>query len=444
MRISPAARQMVAKAKSNSSTTQTRGTIEFLPLHPEQQRLWHQIPNRALLRAGRRFGKTRFLEQRAAKRSYQGLKVGYFTPTYKLLLPTFKRLKRQLKAVTASSSKTDMIIELGNGGLVEFWTLEDEDAGRSRDYDLVIIDEAGLMKKGLRERWEQAIAPTLLDRGGEAIMAGTPKGIDPGNYFYTAATNKDLGWVEFHVPTWSNPLLNRKEVAELPNKYPPLVYQQEFCADFVDWSGAAFFSKESLLDNGQPVEWPTLCDTVFAIIDTAVKDGKRHDGTAVTYFAFIQYDGKPRLVVLDWDIVQIEGSLLVEWLPSVYQRLEEFTQAFRVRMGSTGALIEDKASGSILLQQARRLGWAASAIDGVMTAAGKDGRAVSVSGYVHQGRVKISRHAFDKVVNFKGQTQNHFLSQICGFRIGVDNGADDLTDTFTYGISAALGNSEGI
>jgi hypothetical protein len=113
-------------------------------------------------------------------------------------------------------------------------------------------------------------------------------------------------------------------------------------------------------------------------------------------------------------------------------------------MGSSGALIEDKASGSILLMQAARRGWKAQALDGAMVAAGKDGRALSVSGYHHQGKIKISRYAFDKVVNFKGQTQNHFLSQVCGFRFGVDNGADDLGDCYFYGISSALGNSEGI
>lgn len=401
------------------------------------------MPKLSLIRAGRRFGKTTLFEVRAAKRALQGQKVGFFTPNYKFLLPTFKRLRRQLKIVTESANQTDKIIELETGGLIEFWSLEDEDAGRSRSYDLAIIDEAGLVKKGMRERWEQAIRPTLLDRGGHAIMGGTPKGIDPDNFFYTASNDKSLGWEEFHVPTWANPTLDPAEVADLVNQYPALVYQQEFCADFVDWSGAAFFSKDSLLVDGQPVEFPKTCDLVFAVVDTAVKDGKKHDGTAVTYYAFIEFDRNPRLVILDWDIIQIEGSLLVDWLPNVFRRLEEFTRTFRCLQGSAGAWIEDKASGTILLQQAARNGWPAQALPGDMTAAGKEGRALSVSGYPHRGMVKISREAFEKTVNFKGQTQNHFISQVCGFRQGVDSGADDLLDTFTYGISITLGNSDG-
>ena len=37
---------------------------------------------------------------------------------------------------------------------------------------------------------------------------------------------------------------------------PPLVYQQEYLAEFVDWSGAAFFAREHLLVNGEPIEMP--------------------------------------------------------------------------------------------------------------------------------------------------------------------------------------------
>jgi hypothetical protein len=81
-------------------------------------------------------------------------------------------------------------------------------------------------------------------------------------------------------------------------------YAQEYLADFVDWSGAAFFSREKLLINDQPAPYPTKCDGVFAVIDTAVKTGTDHDATAVTFFAINKYHGIP-LLILDWDIVQI-------------------------------------------------------------------------------------------------------------------------------------------
>ena len=398
---------------------------------------------RVVIRCGRRFGKTTMLERTAIKRAFNGQRVGWFGPKYKLNLPTYKRILRSLGEAVLSKSKVDQIIETQKGGCIEFWTLEDEDAGRSRFYDLAIIDEGSLVKKGLRETWEQAIAPTLLDRKGSAIIAGTPKGIDPENFFYEACTNKTLGWTEFHAPTARNPMLDAEAVAKLKDEYPPLVYQQEYLAEFVDWNGAAFFAESSLLVDGQPVEYPERCDQVFAVIDTALKDGLEHDGTAVTYYAKNKFTGH-KLIILDWDLLQIEGALLEQWLPTVNARCEELAAQLKARWGNSGLWIEDKASGIVLIQQARNRGLPVEAIEMKLTDLGKEGRALSVSGYVYRGEVKISRYAHEKVVNFHGQTRNHFISQVCGYRLGTKTPHGmDLLDTFTYGCAIALGDSDG-
>ena len=88
----------------------------------------------------------------------------------------------------------------------------------------------------------------------------------------------------------------------------------------------------------------------------------------------------------------------------------------------------------------------AQALDTKITAIGKDERAVNASGYVYNGKVKICAPAFYKETEFKGQTRNHLISQVTGFRVGDKNApkrADDLLDTFTYGVNVALGDSEG-
>jgi hypothetical protein len=108
-------------------------------------------------------------------------------------------------------------------------------------------------------------------------------------------------------------------------------------------------------------------------------------------------------------------------------------------------MIEDKDSGTILLQQSLRRGMPATAIDSKLTAMGKDERALSVSGYVYRGQVKYTDHAFNKVTEYKRRTKNHLMDQIESFRMGdKDNKRDDdLLDTFCYGIAVSLGNSEG-
>lgn len=418
--------------------------VELQKLHSGQYPVAEAIRDnrRVVLRCGRRWGKTSLLERTACKRSFNGQRIGWFAPTYKLNLPTYRRVLNTLRPVVQSASKIDQIIELRSGGAIEFWTLQDEDAGRSRFYDLVIIDEASLVKERLRDTWEQSIAPTLLDRRGSAIMAGTPKGIDPDNYYYEACTNKSLGWLELHAPTANNPILDPEAVAKLRDEYPPLVYQQEYLAEFVDWNGSAFFAESSLLIDGKPVT-QERADVIYAVIDTAMKDGKDHDGTAVVYFARNRISGPP-LVILDWDVLQINSNLLAEWLPTVHRRLEELSVQYRARHGWAGPWIEDKASGTTLLQHAAKIGMKAEALPGDLTAMGKDGRALNVSGYVYQGMVKIAKEAYDKTVQYRGQTRNHLISQVCGFRVGEKNPHQmDLLDDFTYGVAIGLGNSDG-
>lgn len=421
-------------------------TIEFQKFHAAQKQMYKTRTKREAWRCGRRFGKTTLLENANGNWAVNGLKCGWFAPDYKLLLPTYKRIHTLVAPFIKASSKVDMIIELQNGGLIEFWTLNNPDAGRSRAYHKVTIDEAGLVKTGLKETWDLAIEPTLLDYSGDAIMCGTPKGEDPENFFYEACTDKALGWREVHAPSHANPLLPVAELERLEKTKPPLVWRQEYRAEFVNWNGAQFFELSKILgDDGYPVPMPVKIDAVYAVIDTALKSGQEHDGTAVVFVGISKYHSAP-LTILDWDIVQIDGGLLESWLPTVYQRLEVLAAATEARNGSIGVFIEDKGSGTVLLQQAERHGWMAEPIDTKLTAMGKDERALSVSGYWYNGQIKICVPAYEKVKEFKQQTRNHLLTQVLGFRIGDKDAhkrADDLFDVTVYSISIGLGDQDG-
>jgi PBSX family phage terminase large subunit len=207
----------------------------------------------------------------------------------------------------------------------------------------------------------------------------------------------------------------------------------------------AFFSELSLLVNGQPVDPPKLVDGVFCIIDTAAKSGKKHDGVGVVYFSTTRLMGLAHpLTVLDWDIVQMDGALLENWLPGVFRRLEHFARLCNARAGSLGAYIEDASAGIVLLQQAAMRQWPATPIDSKLTMLGKVARAINNSGYVHAGDCKITREAYEKQMTYKGETRNHLLHQVTSFNATVDDqGEDDLLDCFTYGVAMGLGNQEG-
>jgi hypothetical protein len=217
------------------------------------------------------------------------------------------------------------------------------------------------------------------------------------------------------------------------------LYQQRPTASM----DGTLFSVEKMLVDGQPVQIPKGCDYVFAVMDSAFKAGDKNDGTAVTYFLRNRHIGHP-LIILDWEIVQIEGDLIANWFPSITARLEALARESGARMGSAGCFVEDKASGILLLQHAARNGWPAHPIDSKLTAMGKDARGVAVSGYVYQGQVKMSELSYNKVLKYKGRTQNHFMTQVFGYQLGVPNQSDDLFDTATYGIAIALGDGDGL
>lgn len=395
----------------------------------------------------------------------QGEECGWFAPNHMTWAEVYPELTNTLRPILQTGSKTGGVLRFKTGGRLDFWTLENRSAGRGRRYSRIVIDEAAFTKDGdnkvdgsMMEIWEKSIKPTLHDFVGQALVCSNSAGKNPDNFLYNICTDPKYGFVEYHATTADNPtlpkridgetdqqwMLRREQLlADLKRDNDPLVYAQEYQAEFVDWAGHAFFSRDKLLEDGSPVATPFTCDTVFAVIDTASKTGTDNDATAVTFFAYDR--AIQRLTILDWDVAQIEGALLETWLPTVFQRLEALAGQCNTRLGSAGALIEDKNSGTILLQQAQRRGWRAQAIDSKLTALGKDERAISVSGYVYRGMVKISDHAFNKTTIYKQKSRNHFLEQVESFRIGnkKDDREDDLLDTFCYGIALALGNSEG-
>jgi hypothetical protein len=207
----------------------------------------------------------------------------------------------------------------------------------------------------------------------------------------------------------------------------------------------AFFNTEKLLVNNQPAPYPTSCDGVYAVIDTAAKTGTDNDATAVTYFAINKYSGIP-LLILDWDIEQIEGGTLEVWLPFVFERLEQLAGLCGAGPGSLGAWIEDQSSGIVLLQQARNRGLMVHPIESKLASLGKDERAFAASRHVFRGKVKYTEPAFNKTISYKRRARNHLVEQVESFRIGDKDSdrEDDLLDTFCYGISIGLGNREGL
>ena len=197
-------------------------------LHPSQLSVDAQLARFSVLEIGRRWGKTTYGRIKAMRRAIKRGKVGWFAPTYKYLADPMRDIERALAPVTARMDRVEKRLELVTRGVIDFWSLEDVDAGRGRDYDLIVVDEAGFVPK-LLEWWRNAARPTLSDRKGTALFLGTPKGTGDFHRLFTEAEGDTTGTMRaFRIGTRHNPHIDADEVEAARRSLPAEVFAQEY------------------------------------------------------------------------------------------------------------------------------------------------------------------------------------------------------------------------
>ena len=189
-----------------------------------------------------------------------------------------------------------------------------------------------------------------------------------------------------------------------------------------------------------PCPIPEYCDAVYATVYSSAKTGREGSATGIIYWSFREHSAAP-LIVLDWDIVQIEGRFLPAWLPFQFDRLAVWGERSNA-MSSIGMWIEDKAAGSVILNWAERVGLPAQAVPEKVAKVGKDELAINASGYTQSGLIKFTDDAHALEVDYRGVKKNHLLMQIAGFKPGAEM-ADELLRSFTYGVALSLGDASG-
>lgn len=299
--------------------------------HRAQRQILAEARRYNVAACGRRFGKTTLCLELATRPALAGLPVGYFAPAYKLLIEVWRAMVATLRPVARRINATERRIELLTGGVVEFWTLEDVDAGRSRRYARAIIDEAGLVHD-LGARWQEAIRPTLADLTGDSWMLSTPKG---RNFFWECWQRGQLGgdWASWQMPTEANPFIPPDEVATMRAELPALVVAQEIDAQFVE-DALTLFSEADLA----AAEVDALGETrprPGRRYLTSVDVGRRRDATVINTFD---------LGGLPYQRVAFERLERVPY-PQIQRRIEARQQAYG------GALvIESNGVGDPLIE----------------------------------------------------------------------------------------------
>lgn len=223
--------------------TATDGSSSLIVLpkpHEGQRRVIAEADRFNVLECGRRFGKTtlgqRLLIKGAANKRCP---VAWFAPTYKLLTDVWREVVQRTQPGTKSISQQERRIELVNGGVIDFWSLDQSDAGRGRKYGRIIVDEAGIIRD-LESAWQGAIRPTLADLKGDAWFLGTPKGHNYFHRLFAKGQAREGGWRSWRLPTTDNPTIDPAEIEAARRDMPETAFRQEFLGIPADDGGNPF------------------------------------------------------------------------------------------------------------------------------------------------------------------------------------------------------------
>jgi hypothetical protein len=137
----------------------------------------------------------------------------------------------------ANWSSEFLDLRLKNGSLIHFQTLEDPDQGRGQGLDWLWIDEVC----ELTETHWNVISPSLADKQGVAFFTTSPRSYDwVYETLYKPAEDGVPGYWACHAKTKDNPIISDEYLAREKDRLPPAMYQQEYEADFVVFTGAVY------------------------------------------------------------------------------------------------------------------------------------------------------------------------------------------------------------
>lgn len=224
-----------------------------------------------VIRAGRRTGKSDCLCIFALYHAFvqpnkgkdPGYRVLYVAPYESQIKEFFLRMRELISnsQTVASSIVRDVKnpheeIEFANGSLIRGMSAGSKTGKgaaniRGQKADLLILDEAAYLTAS---DINTLLAIQLQDpQRIRIIAASTPSGGD--THFMRWCLNKELGWQEFHYPSWVNPNWSPEMEAELREELPGVAFTLEVEAEFSTEASGVFLRHyvEQAIERGRMI-----------------------------------------------------------------------------------------------------------------------------------------------------------------------------------------------
>lgn len=248
-------------------TLRTPRWTEMTQVHPQQLAAWRSRRRFNVIPAGRRSGKTEIIGKRkmicrllfchlpTINGEPNPFHCPYPDPRFFISAPTRDQVKRiywsDIKAMVPrkfllkSPNESNLIVSAVNGAELYLMGLDKPERIEGSPWDWGLVDEIANVKP---TAWPENIRPALSDRAGGCDFIGVPEG---RNHYFDLfedakadMLNPEGEWAAF---TWTSgdvlPLYGRGEEVESAKKYlDSLVYEQEYEASFVNFTGMAYYN----------------------------------------------------------------------------------------------------------------------------------------------------------------------------------------------------------
>jgi len=220
-------------------------TIPYKP-RPLQREFHNKLKRWNVLITHRRFGKSICTINQLIKSVFtckeQNPRFAYIAPTYKqakdIIFDYLKYYSLPIPQIKINES--ELRVDYPNGGRIRLYGADNPDALRGIYLDGVALDEYAQIKPNL---FTEIIRPSLADRKGYAIFAGTPKG--KGHFYdlYIKALEDENWSVFLHKASETN-YVDKDELEEAKKIMTKDEYEQEFECSWTAAIKGTFYGDE--------------------------------------------------------------------------------------------------------------------------------------------------------------------------------------------------------
>lgn len=248
-----------------------------MSLTPAQKRIDAGLKRFTHIRAGRKFGKTKYAEKKALDWLAPPNAVHWHcAPTYRqaklISWDAFKRLIPQ-ETLYRKPNDSELHLQLKNGSQLFLMGSDEPDSLRGPAPTSITMEESAYHKDGV---WQDVLRPNLTVHRAPALFISSPNGYNWFKDLEDEAKDRiaagDDEWVHFHFTIYDNPYISREEIEKIKASCDPRVWSQEYMANYESSVGRVFHEFQDTERHVYSFPLPQKHEECYRSIDWGMRD----------------------------------------------------------------------------------------------------------------------------------------------------------------------------